>query len=200
MAKTKSKAGSKSPKAAPQESPEQLYEQALSYLETSQPEQALETGQRLLKLVQSSTSSSQPTLPALNLLGDINIELGDAPAAQSYFLQAVAADPDGSVPEALGGGCEKFLWLAQLCEEGGAESVGWFEKGVGVLKREIAALETQTQQTEETEALLEERKEKLADALCGVIEVYMTDLSYVHSILTSLQRKKWKREKVATQC
>lgn len=179
MAKTKSKAGSKSPKVTPQESPEILYETALELLETRQPEQALEAGQRLLKLVQSTNSTSAPTLPALNLLGDISIELGDAASARAYFLQAIAADPEGSVPEALGGGCEKFLWLAQLCEEGGAESVGWFEKGVVVLKREIGVLEAQKPVTEDTEAQLEEKKEKLADALCGVVEVYMTDLSYV---------------------
>ncbi|GAB7348564.1 hypothetical protein MBLNU459_g6954t1 [Dothideomycetes sp. NU459] len=187
MAKTKSKAGSKSPAQRPQESPEQLYEQALELLETSQPDLALDVGQRLLKLVQSSTSAPQPALalPALNLLGDINIELGDADAARAYFLQAIAADPDGAVPEALGGGCEKFLWLAQLCEQGGQESVAWFEKGVAVLKREIAELEAQTSnpsssspRDEDAEALLEERKAKLANALCGVVEVYMTDLSW----------------------
>jgi hypothetical protein len=106
-------------------------------------------------------------------LGEINVELGEAETAREYFLRAVALDPAGEVPESEGGGAEKFLWLAQLCEEGGRESVGWFEKGAVALRRELGMLEGR----KGVEGEVEEKKRKLADALCGVAEVYMTDLS-----------------------
>jgi hypothetical protein len=83
------------------------------------------------------------------------------------------------MPEEAGGGSEKFLWLAQLCEEGGQESVIWFGKGVRILKSQISSLEGQSGGVTAAERALEieEKKKKLAAALCGVVEVYMTDLS-----------------------
>lgn len=94
-------------------------------------------------------------------------------------------DATGSIPESQGGGAEKFLWLAQLCEEGGRESVEWFEHGCDALRRQIASLEelisesSSTSDGAETEAKVKavEKKRKLAEALCGIVEIYMTDLS-----------------------
>lgn len=196
MAKTKSSKANKNKSKMTSESPEQLYAQAISYLEQSEPENALSTAQKLLTVL--PPSNPQLALPALNLLGEINVELGAPDEARAYFLQASQIDPEGSIPEALGGGAEKFLWLAQLCEEGGAESVGWFEKGVGALKHEISVLEAQQdggklsdEEREGTEELLEEKREKLAEALCGVVEVYMTDLSYVSRMRACFVRLTW---------
>ena len=86
---------------------------------------------------------------------------------------------------------EKFLWLAQLSEEGGEESVRWFERGVEVLRREIGDLEERLGGVkgvgrEEIEEALEEKRRKIAGALCGIVEVYMTDLSYVISLIIDL--------------
>ncbi|KAG9806153.1 hypothetical protein KCU77_g21964, partial [Aureobasidium melanogenum] len=83
MAKTKSK---KSPKSSsqPKESPEQLYDLAIQCVETSEPEQALEHAQNLLVLVRR-LQTPNAVLPALNLLGEICIELGDADSARDYF-------------------------------------------------------------------------------------------------------------------
>jgi hypothetical protein len=67
------------------------------------------------------------------------------------------------------------LWLAQLSEEGGADSVRWFEKGIAVLRRDIQSLE-QCGSVDDA-AIAKEQKQKLANALCGVVEIYMTDLS-----------------------
>ena len=106
------------------------------------------------------------------------MELGNVEAARENFTLAASLDPEGEIPGALGGGVEKFLWLAQLCEEGGSESVQWFEKGAMVLRREIGVLEGMGSTPQASQAL-EEKKTKLANALCGVVEVYMTDLSYV---------------------
>ena len=160
-----------------------LLAQATALLQTGQPDAALPIAQRALALLQpASITPTSASLPALILLGEIYLELGDSESATSTFLTAVTLDPDGMVPECEGGGSEKFLWLAQLCEEGGEESIQWFEKGVKVLERAIKELDCAAQDgTREAEriALLEEKKRKLAAALCGMVEVWMTDLSYV---------------------
>ncbi|KAH7397103.1 hypothetical protein BKA66DRAFT_234722 [Pyrenochaeta sp. MPI-SDFR-AT-0127] len=161
--------GSKKPKA----SPEELLGQAAVLLQTSQPEEALVAARRALNLLQPTSKPTVAALPALNLLGEINVELGDPDAAREAFQAAIVIDPEGAHD-----GAEKFLWLAQLNEEGGAESVRWFEKGVEVLKREIGELEGKLVRKGETEELLEEKKQKVANSLCGIAEVYMTDLSW----------------------
>ena len=169
----------------------QLLNEATALLYTGDPEAALPLALRALVLLSQLTPNLDPaaqsdpnsipaapargSLPALNLLAAINLELGDAEAARAYFLQAVDIDPEGEVGEDEGGGAEKFLWLAQLCEEGGEESVRWFERGAGVLRRDIAEAEKKGGDQED----LVEKKKKLAGVLCGIIEVYMTDLSYV---------------------
>ncbi|EMD00822.1 hypothetical protein BAUCODRAFT_60779 [Baudoinia panamericana UAMH 10762] len=161
------------------ETPEQLYASAVELLEQSRAEEALQKAKRLWSGIRHDNPSE--ALPALNLLGDISVELGDVDTARAYFEQAVTLDPDGTFPEAMGGGAEKFLWLAQLCEEGGKASVEWFERGVKALQHEIAALESSRSPSVDAETLLMmrvEKKRKLANALCGIVEVYMTDLSW----------------------
>ena len=155
----------------PKPSPEALLTQATALLHTSQPDDALVLARRALSLLQTTSSPSAATLPALNLLGEINVELGDTQAARESFLAAVAQDPEGVAED----GAEKFLWLAQLCEEGGAESVKWYGKGVDILRREIGKLE-ESKATSAVDAV-NEKKLKMASALCGIVEVYMTDLS-----------------------
>ncbi|KAF6236873.1 hypothetical protein HO173_005164 [Letharia columbiana] len=103
-------------------------------------EDALPVALRALRRAAGRDDAATTTLPALGLVAEIYLELGDATAAREYFLQAVSLDPEGRVPETLGGGAEKFLWLAQLSEEGGQDSVAWFERGAAVLRREIGAL------------------------------------------------------------
>ncbi|KAK4508349.1 hypothetical protein PRZ48_002087 [Zasmidium cellare] len=186
MAKTKKSSGhtqkdnkKKMANGKPTPSPEQLYASALELVEQSQPEEALRVAKQLWSQVQDRPVSE--ALPAVNLLGEISIELGAVDSARGYFEQAVQLDPEGKVPEALGGGAEKFLWLAQLCEEGGKESVAWFEKGAKALQYEIEAIENRQVQGLTDEQLLMmrvDKKRKLANALCGIVEVYMTDLSW----------------------
>lgn len=168
----------------------QLVNEATAFLHTGDPEAALPLALRALVLSQANSNDIPPTqfnsapipapsspesLPALRLLAEINLELGDAEAARAYFLQAVDIDSEGEISEDEGGGAEKFLWLAQLCEEGGEESVRWFERGAAVLRRDIARAEKEGGDRD----FMEEKKKKLAGVLCGIIEVYMTDLSYV---------------------
>ncbi|OTA82371.1 hypothetical protein M434DRAFT_17054 [Hypoxylon sp. CO27-5] len=130
------------------------------------------------KALEQSFAGSDDELSALNLLGQISLELGDFEKARAYFLRAVAVDEDGTKDEAVGGGPEKFLCLAQLSEEGGNDSVSWFERGAAALKKQISALEEARRRSDEQEILLEELKKKLAMTLCSVAEVYMTDLSW----------------------
>ncbi|KAI6087858.1 TPR-like protein [Hypoxylon rubiginosum] len=130
------------------------------------------------KALEQAAANSDDELSALNLLGQINLESGDFEAARGYFLRAVAIDEDGAKDEAVGGGPEKFLCLAQLSDEGGQDSVKWFEKGTVALRKQIQTLEEARRRSDEQEILLVELKKKLAMTLCSVAEVYMTDLSW----------------------
>lgn len=168
--KKKSKSGdSKKSKA----SADELLTQATILLQTSQPDEALVAARRALNILQPTSKPTIAALPALNLLGEINIELGDPDSAREAFTVAILLDPEGA-----NDGAEKFLWLAQLNEEGGAESVKWFEKGIEVLRREIEELDGKLVKKADVEDLLEEKRMKIATALCGIAEVYMTDLSW----------------------
>lgn len=167
--------GGPSKPSQPTLSPEVLLAQATATLQQGDILGSAEIAKQALETFEGDSTLS---LPALNLLGEIHVELGEIDAAREYFLRAVAIDQDGTVGEELGGGAEKFLWLAQLSEEGGNDSVGWFEKGAGALRIQIQALQERRKLDADGEALLEEKRRKLAVALCGVVEVYMTDLSW----------------------
>ncbi|KAL6717814.1 hypothetical protein ACLMJK_003899 [Lecanora helva] len=162
----------------------ELLAEATQHLHEGRPDLALPLAKHALSVSQHPNNESltaTASLPALTLLAEINLELGNPDTARDFFLQAVSLDPDGGVPDHRGGGAEKFLQLAQLCEERGAESVEWFERGVSILRTRIAALLDSNENRGEGDAGDEEMralKRKLASALCGIVEVYMTDLSW----------------------
>lgn len=153
------------------EDPSKLLEQATILLQTGQADVALSIAQRALELAPKSSAQ----LSALNTVAEVYIELGEIDVAREHFMRAVELDPDGTIPESQGGGAEKFLWLSQLSEQGGMDSVKWFEKGVSSLRHTIQQLEGTNDP--QNLATLEEKKRKMANALCGVAEIYMTDLS-----------------------
>ncbi|KAK2626162.1 hypothetical protein QTJ16_004424 [Diplocarpon rosae] len=157
------------------ESPSDLLGIAALELQNGNIEESVKPAKRALKLL---NAESPEALHALNLLGEIHVELGDIDTARQYFLQAAAIDEDGSVAEEVGGGAEKFLWLAQLSEKGGQESVDWFEKGAMSLRLQIDAIIESGKSNGLVKAAIEEKTRKLAVALCSVVEVYMTDLSW----------------------
>lgn len=151
--------------------------EAEALLREGRAEDALPVALRALDTLQGAAgrdSTTTAALPALNAVAEIYLELGDAATARSYFLQAVSLDPSGEIPATQDGGAEKFLYLAQLSDEGGQDSVAWFSRGAAILRHEIASLSSEPHQEE----LLHEKRKKLAEALCGIIEVYMTDLSW----------------------
>ncbi|KAL4977533.1 hypothetical protein BDW66DRAFT_158881 [Aspergillus desertorum] len=155
------------------EDPTKLLEQATMLLQTGQADAALSIAQQALEI---APANSPAQLSSLNTVAEIYVELGEVDLARKHFLQAVELDPTGSIPESDGGGAEKFLWLAQLSELGGKDSVQWFEKGVGSLRNVIQQLEANDGPGQALE--LEEKKRKMANALCGVAEIFMTDLSW----------------------
>lgn len=159
-------------KSSPEENPSTLLDQATILLQTGQPEVGLSLAERALEVAPTGTPVA---LQALNTVAEIYVELGEIDTAREHFMRAVVLDPEGEKSESEGGGAEKFLWLAQLSEEGGVDSVRWFEKGVAVLRRVIQSLEQSGSPDDTSRA--EEKKKKLANALCGVVEIYMTDLS-----------------------
>ena len=165
--------GQKLLKAAEPKDPSLLLVQAAELLHRGQPELALLPANRALSLLSSENGPSSGALPALSLLGEIQVELGDTSAALKTFEAATVLDPNGHVPEEHGGGAEKFMWLAQLCETGGRDSIRWYQKGVAVLEENVEAL----QKEQDESAELREKQQELSGALCAMVEVWMTDLS-----------------------
>ncbi|TLD13816.1 uncharacterized protein PgNI_02972 [Pyricularia grisea] len=142
---------------------------------------------------------------ARTLLGEVLLEVGDGDAARTQLLQAAEVDVEEDAGEwwdaliqggggagatggvNLGARAEKYLWLAQLSEDGGADSVRWLERGAGVLRAALARLEERngraaTGLTDRQRTLVDEARRdlnrRLSSALCAVAEVYMTDLSW----------------------
>jgi tetratricopeptide (TPR) repeat protein len=131
----------------------------------SEPISALTVATRALQLNPNS-------LPALELLAEIQVELGDTDTAYTLYSRAATLDPTGAHESAGGSGPEKFLWLAQLSPNGGEEAIGYYEKGVEVLQEFIGA------RYAGKHADLSDRRleKKLVSALCGMAEIYMSDL------------------------
>jgi len=131
----------------------------------SAPTSALTVAARALQLDPNS-------LPALELLAEIQVELGDTDTAYTLYSRAATLDPTGAHESSGGSGPEKFLWLAQLSPNGGEEAIGYYEKGVEVLQEFIGA------RCAGKHADLSDRRleKKLVSALCGMAEIYMSDL------------------------
>ena len=210
MAKTKTKARSRSKSVSKPDSvlhstsahvksskshrpTENLLTEAASLLEQSQPELALPLAAEALRRLQQDreverseedsidewlklAAQGKATLPTTFAVNaEIHLALGDVDSARQCFAAAAQLDPNGALVSA-----DPWLWLAQLCEEGGQKSIEYFEKGCEVLKNEIEVLRESLTQDGDDEGLtiIEERGSRLANALCGMAEVYMTDLSW----------------------
>lgn len=173
----KSKKRNQHPEPRDPEMAAQYLIEATDFLHTGQPDKAVAPATKAIDCLSLPPCAPTQKLPALELLGEIHVELGDPESARQTFLQAAALDPEATLPEDEGGGPDKFLWLAQLSEEGGKDSVSWFEKGCTALRREISEAQD-TAHTDEDLMVVATNLQKLANALCGAAEVYMTDLSW----------------------
>ncbi|KAH6854390.1 hypothetical protein B0I37DRAFT_28988 [Chaetomium sp. MPI-CAGE-AT-0009] len=157
----------------------ELLAQATASLEEGDPETAARIA---LVAYEHIGEGGRQAGAALSLLGQIHVELGEVDTARAFFAAAVKVDEDGSLPEDIGGGPEKFLWLAQLSDDGGQDSVSWFERGAAALRSQIQtlteSLESRPLTRDAQEAIIAEKRKRLAETLCAVVEVYMTDLSW----------------------
>lgn len=157
----------------------ELLAKATALLEVGDPESAAKAAH---VAYESIGEKGRQAGAALSLLGQIHVELGEIDEARAFFAAAVKADEDGLLPEDVGGGAEKFLWLAQISEEGGRDSVTWFERGAAALRAQIQTLTDKLDSLpltrKENEGIISEKARKLAETLCAVTEVYMTDLSW----------------------
>ncbi|KAK7752060.1 hypothetical protein SLS62_006025 [Diatrype stigma] len=131
---------SASPKSEQKISPLVLVRAAEAQLQEGNAEAALALAQSALDQA-SNDDDDDALLAAVNFLGQACLEVGDLDGARAHCLRAAALDPAGARDEAVGGGAEKFLCLAQLSEEGGRDSVAWFEKGAAALRARIQILE-----------------------------------------------------------
>lgn len=159
--------------------PKELLAQATAFLEEGDPETAAKIA---ITAYDHIGENGKHAGAALTLLGQIHVELGEIDSARKFYAAAVKVDQDGSLPEDTGGGPEKFLWLAQLSEEGGQDSVSWYERGAAALRSQIQtiteSLESRPMARDKLEASIAEKRKRLAETLCSVVEVYMTDLSW----------------------
>ncbi|XP_044063293.1 probable assembly chaperone of rpl4 isoform X1 [Siniperca chuatsi] len=110
-------------------------------------------------------------LQALDMLGHICSELGDAQKAKGVFLRAVELSPDV--------GHSKYMYLGQI--HTGQEAVDYYTRGIEVL---LSALDKQAQTTQAqagAAALPDEDPElptakDICVAYCSIAEIYFSDL------------------------
>ncbi|CAK7204665.1 hypothetical protein SEUCBS139899_007424 [Sporothrix eucalyptigena] len=184
----------------PSKSPAALVQDAEMAMTQGDVSIALSAAQKALKVLENASSGNGSNnivvdgvgLAAVSaLVGEIHLENGDVAEAREALERSVNLDPEGTLPEPLGGGVAKFLYLAQLSDEGGRDSVQWFERGAGALRTLASRIEkdkfssrqksgTIDEEDEEDEEALELRSihGKLAQILCAMAEVWMTDLSF----------------------
>jgi uncharacterized membrane-anchored protein len=186
----------KSAPTTPSVNARELLTKATALLEVGDPEGAAKA---VRTAYESIGEKGRQAGAALSLLGQIHVELGEIDEARDFFATAVKADEDGLLPEDVGGGPEKFLWLAQLSEEGGRDSVTWFKRGAAALRAQIQTLTDKLDSLpltrKENEGIISEKARKLAETLCAVTEVYMTDLSWEEdgARLSSPRRPCWRQ-------
>ncbi|CAK7210773.1 hypothetical protein SCUCBS95973_000902 [Sporothrix curviconia] len=194
----------------PSKSPKALVQDAEAAMTQGDVGVALAAAQKARKALENASSGNGSNNIVVDgvglaavcaLVGEIYLENGDVAEARAALERSVRLDPEGTLPEALGGGVDKFLYLAQLSEEGGRDSLQWFERGAGALRTLAGRLEKEAKGAKgarrksadkidmdedggEDEDEDDENSElstihgKLAQILCAMAEVWMTDLSF----------------------
>ncbi|PHH61847.1 hypothetical protein CDD81_7775 [Ophiocordyceps australis] len=156
-------------------SPDSLLVDAETQLQVGAVDKAILLATQALE---STGSGGDHELRALNLLGISHVEAGEIDKARHFLERSVKMDEDGMLEERIGGGPEKFLLLAQLSQQGGHDSVQWYQRGAATLRRQLQALVDDTNPTRAQQASIDEKQIRLGGVLCAVAEVYMTDLSW----------------------
>jgi tetratricopeptide (TPR) repeat protein len=155
------------------ETPEQMYLKSSELFYEARVDEALPIAQKALLLFQKLyPDDPRAPYPALLLLGQIHLARAEVDLSREHYLKATEVDPEGQKT-----GAAPFLWSAQLCEEGGEESIRWFEKACAILRRELEDLQAKIGHDEAEDEIIETARQ-LGETLCSMTEVYMTDLSY----------------------
>lgn len=117
--------------------------------------------------VESALRTLPNHAPSYELLGEVLVDQDQQDDARAAFKKAIECD--GNDPAAMTG-FEKYLWMGQLCEEGGEAAIAYYKTGV---KRLISVI-TRTDEDEQPPM-----RARLASAYSAMAELYMTDLWYV---------------------
>ncbi|XP_040901325.1 probable assembly chaperone of rpl4 isoform X1 [Toxotes jaculatrix] len=151
-------------KTAEKYSVQQLLEKTEEYMDSFDYEMASLFCRRALDL--ESTN-----LQALDMLGHIYSELGDAQKAKGVLLHAVELSPDV--------GHSKYMYLGQI--HTGQEAVDYYTRGIQIL---LSALDKQAQTTQAQAGAAAHPDEDpelptakdVSVAYCSIAEIYLTDL------------------------
>ncbi|XP_040901326.1 probable assembly chaperone of rpl4 isoform X2 [Toxotes jaculatrix] len=150
-------------KTAEKYSVQQLLEKTEEYMDSFDYEMASLFCRRALDL--ESTN-----LQALDMLGHIYSELGDAQKAKGVLLHAVELSPDV--------GHSKYMYLGQI--HTGQEAVDYYTRGIQIL---LSALDKQAQTTAQAGAAAHPDEDPelptakdVSVAYCSIAEIYLTDL------------------------
>jgi len=107
-----------------------------------------------LQFSEKALSLEPQNTRALETMGNIYAELGNADSAKQYYMKAVALQPnDGHV---------KYLYLGQLSE--GAEAIKFYNTAIDIMKRTV---------TEDESSGVSNRD--ISNVYCSLGELFMTD-------------------------
>jgi len=114
--------------------------------------------QKAQRFCTRALQSAPKSVRALELMGEICLELGEVDKAVDKFKKAIQLAPNI--------GESKYMSMGQL--HSGKQALNYFKKGIEILKEEKKKLP-------EREAKV---NRKISSALCSMTDVYLTDLCY----------------------
>ena len=126
----------------------------------------VETAHRLASRANLLTPKDSINTQAIELLGELNIELEKFEDARECFLEAIKRRESVGSENFEFGEEGKFLWMGQFSSE--EESQKWYLRGIQVLQ---GILERTTDDEQRTKT-----REKLCTSYCSVTELFLTDL------------------------
>lgn len=119
-----------------------------------------ETSEALILAKKAADKSPKEDGRAFELLGEVYAELADVKKARSAFKEAVSRSKNITNDQ----GYEKYLWLAQI-NDNGSKALKLYQKGVTILERLLI------DKGEDADL-----KKKIQGAYCSIAELFMTDL------------------------
>ncbi|CAH1790220.1 unnamed protein product [Owenia fusiformis] len=157
--KKKQESGDSSANTTQKYTVDQLLDKVAEYLDEFKYELAQKFCQRAVEL-------EPDNLRALELSGQLLLEVGNNESAKHCFGRAVELSPDN--------GHSKYMYLGQLCE--GVDAVTFFQKGIALMEESL--LEQQNKEVNAACALPSDgvSVKDISSAYCSVAELYMTDL------------------------